>query len=259
MTGKKAARDLTTQSDAAVRTASRLWPKVLVYVAVILTWIVLSRLLPLEAWLIEGMAAIEALGPAGLLLFIVLYIPACVLMLPDILPNAAAGAVWGIGTGTVVVSLGRTAGSTVTFLLMRTAAGPLIDRRMKADPRFAAISAAVARRGFRFIVLLRLCPIFPVIMLNYALGMTRVRLRAYVMGTLIGMLPRTLFVAWAGSGARSLADLAAMDEWIFSGHILFYGAGFAISLGIVVYLGWKARQLVQEALNAAGLEDAADA
>jgi len=225
----------------------RLWPKVLIFFTIIAAWYGLSWVLPLEAWFLDLLAWIERLGPWGAFIFILLYIPFCVLMFPDILPNAAAGAIWGVGVGTVAVSLGRGLGSAVTFLLARNIAGHRLDRKMEADPKFAAVAEAVGRQGFRFVVLLRLCPLFPAIMLNYALGMTRVSLRAYVAGTLIGMIPRTLFVAYVGSGTRSVAGLVAGDEIRLSAHPVLYWGGLVLSLVIVAFLSNKARRLINEA------------
>ena len=193
------------------------------------------------------LAWLEGLGPWGPVVFVLLYLPACMFMFPDILPNAAAGAIWGVGVGTVVVSLGRLLGSTATFLLARGIAGRWVERKMAADPRFAAVAEAVGRKGFRIVVLLRLCPLFPVIMLNYALGLTRVSLPAYATGTLIGMIPRTLFVAYVGSGTRSLVDLACGDGMSVTGHPMLYWGGLVLSLAIVMILANKARRLINEA------------
>jgi uncharacterized membrane protein YdjX (TVP38/TMEM64 family) len=226
---------------------ARLWPKALIFFAIIGTWYGLSRVLPLETWLLDVIAWIKGLGPWGPVIFILLYIPSSVLMFPDFLPNAAAGAIWGVGVGTVAVSLGRVLGSAATFLLTRSIAGRWIERKMAADPRFAAVSEAVGREGFRLVVLLRLCPLFPVIMLNYTLGLTRVSLPAYAIGTLVGMIPRTLFLAYAGSGTQSLADLADGNKMNVTGHPMLYWGGLVLSLTIVIILANKARRLINEA------------
>jgi uncharacterized membrane protein YdjX (TVP38/TMEM64 family) len=228
--------------------AARLWPKVFVFFAIIAAWYGLSRVLPLETWLLDVLAWIKGLGPWGPVIFVLLYIPSCVLMFPDILLNAAAGAIWGVGVGTVAVSLGRVLGSAATFLLARNIAGRWIEGKMAADAgRFAAVAEVVGRQGFRIVTLLRLCPLFPAIMLNYALGLTRVSLMAYAAGTLIGMIPRTLLVAYIGSGTRSLADLATGDGMNVTNHPMLYWGGLVLSLAIVMILANKARRLINDA------------
>lgn len=228
------------------RPGGRFWLKVLVYVAVIAGWYALSRVFPLDAWLLSLLSWMEGLDAWGAFIFVILYVPSCVLMLPDVLPNAAAGAIWGIGAGTVAVSIGRVLGSAVTFLLARGIAGGLVERRMARDPKFAAVAEAVGRDGFRFVVLLRLCPLFPAFMLNYLLGLTRVRLGAYATGTLLGMLPRTVVVAYIGAGARSLADLSAGNTMNVAAHPVLFWGGLALSLVVAVILAIKARRLVKE-------------
>lgn len=224
----------------------RIWLRVLIFLAVIAAWYGVSFFLPLESWLLNVLARVGELGPWGPFVFILLYIPSCVLMFPDLLPNAAAGAVWGVGIGTVAVSLGRVLGSTATFLLTRGLAGGWAERKMASDPRFEAIAGAIGREGFRLVVLLRLCPMFPVIMLNYSLGLTPVTLNAYVTGTLIGMIPRTIFVAYIGSGTRTLFDPAGGGGTI-SIDPVFYWGGLVFSLLVVIILAYQARRLINEA------------
>ena len=233
-------------SENQHRPTGRFWPKVLVYVVVIAAWYVLSRIFPLDAWLLGLLSWIEGLGAWGAIVFLLLYVPACVLMLPDVLPNAAAGAIWGIGVGTFAVSIGRVLGSVVTFLLARGIAGGLVERRMAADPKFAAMAEAVGREGFRVVVLLRLCPLFPAFMLNYVLGLTRISLMAYATGTLFGMLPRTIVVAYVGAGARSLADLSAGNAMNITAHPVLFWSGLVLSLFVAALLGYKARRILKE-------------
>lgn len=221
--------------------------KVLIYFSIIAAWYGLTYVLPIEAWLLHTLAWVKGLGPWGPVIFVFLYVPCCVLMLPDILPNAAAGAIWGVGVGAVAVSFGRVLGGVVTFLLTRGLAGDWVERKTAADPKFAAVAKAVEREGFRIVLLLRLCPLFPVIVLNYSLGLTPVSLKAYVMGTLIGMIPRTLFVAYVGSGTRSLFDLAAGNGANVAISPVFYWGGLVFSLLIVVVLAHQSRRLINEA------------
>src|SRR5205814_867142 len=73
----------------------------------------------------------------------------------------------------------------------------------------AAFDRAIGREGLKIVLLVRLSPIFPFTLLNYALGLTRVAVRDYVVGSLIGMLPGTLMYVYLGSLVTSLTELAA--------------------------------------------------
>jgi uncharacterized membrane protein YdjX (TVP38/TMEM64 family) len=203
--------------------------------------------LPLGAWLLAVLVWAEALGFWGPIVFMFLYVPACLLMFPDVMPNAAAGAIWGVWVGSLAVLAGRALGSMATFMLMRRVGRSRLERRMARDPRFHAVADAVAREGFRIVVLLRLCPIFPAIMLNYGLGLTRVSPGAFALGTFVGMIPRTLFVAYAGAGTRSVAEVVRGDGMAAPGQQAYTLAGVVVSLIVLVILARKARRLLQEA------------
>ena len=112
----------------------RLWPRVLVFVGIVWLWMGLSHVLSLDVWLLQALRWIEGQGVWGMVVFVLLYVPVCIVLFPDILTNVAAGAIWGVVLGTVVCSIGRVVGSTVTFLLVRGLAGRWIERRLAKDP-----------------------------------------------------------------------------------------------------------------------------
>lgn len=239
--------DANTNNTTEIKSTKRIWPKLLLFTVIIVIWYALLQVTPLDKWLLEVLSRIEQYGFWGPCIFILIYIPSCVLMFPDVLPNAAAGAIWGAGLGAAVASIGRLLGSTITFLLARRFSKRWQEQRMASDPKFAALSKAIEREGFRIVILLRLCPLFPVIMLNYGLGMTRVRLRSYMVGTLIGMIPRSLLVAYSGSGVRAVADIASGNGMQGAGNPVIFWGGLVLSLVIVVFLANKARRLINDA------------
>ena len=161
----------------------------------------------LANWL-RGAGAVGAFAYAGV------YIAAAILMLPGAVLTAGAGFAYGPLLGTLLVSPVSVAAATVSFVLGRTVARGWIAKRTDADPRFRAVDAAVGDHGFRIVLLLRLSPLFPFNVLNYALGLTRVRLRDYVLGSAIGMFPGTALYVYLGSLVRDLAmtDGAARES-----------------------------------------------
>lgn len=236
--------------------AGRGWRKFLLFFCVIATWYGLLQVLPLDQWLLKMLLWVEGCGYWGPAVFSLLYIPSCVLMFPDVLPNAAAGAIWGVGMGAVAVSFGRMFGSAMTFLLTRIIAGRWSERRIGADPRMAAVADAVQHQGFRIVLLLRLCPLFPAVMLNYTLGLTRISLPAYALATLIGMIPRTLLVAYIGSGTRSVVELADGAEANVIANPALYWGGLLLSLITVIIIAIKTRQILNEALQGPAAQSA---
>ena len=234
----------------------RIWPRILIFSAICAAWWGLSRVLPLGEWTGELLASVKALGPLGPLAYALLYIPCCVAMLPDVVPNMAAGALWGVIPGTLTALVGRTLGASVTFLLVRTLARRWIEKKAASDARFAAISRAIEKEGFKIVLLLRLCPIFPVIFLNYAVGLTPISLRAYAAATFIGMIPRTLAVAYAGSGARSLAELtadtSAQSPTSDPTQTFFFWAGFVLTILAAALIARMAHRILREATEVSG-------
>lgn len=190
---------------------------------------------------------VEGLGPWGPAVFVAGYAVAVVAFVPGSLLTLAAGAIFGLLEGTVFVLAGATLGSTAAFVLSRTTARDAIARRVEGDRRFAAIDRAIEQQGRRIVFLLRLSPIFPFNLLNYALGLTRVRLADYVVAS-IGMLPGTLLYVYSGKVAGELATLAsgpAVSRG--AGYYAVVGLGFAATAIVTVLVTRVARRALREA------------
>lgn len=150
---------------------------------------------------------VEGLGVWGPVVFILGYAVAAVAFIPGSLLTLAAGAIFGLAKGTVYTLIGATLGASAAFLVARYGARGAIERRIVGNPKFAAIDKAVGREGFKIVALLRLSPVFPFNLLNYALGLTKVGFWPYVAAS-IAMLPGTLLYVYYGKAAGSLAALA---------------------------------------------------
>ncbi len=190
---------------------------------------------------------VDGLGAWGPVAFVVGYSVAVVGFVPGSLLTLAAGAIFGLLKGTVLVLVGATLGSTAAFVLSRTVARKAVARRVEGDPRFAAIDRAIERDGRWIVFLLRLSPVFPFSLLNYALGLTRVRLGDYVVAS-IGMLPGTLLYVYSGKVAGELATLAGnSDVSRGAGYYAVIGLGFAATAIVTVLVTRVARRALKEA------------
>ncbi len=149
---------------------------------------------------------VSARGAAAPLFFVVIYIVATVLLVPGSLLTLAAGALFGLWRGTLIVLVAASAGATAAFLIARYIARERVAHRVARDPRFQAIDRAIGAAGLRIVVLLRLSPVVPFNLLNYALGITSVRLRDFLVACL-AMLPGTLLYVYYG---RVIGDVAAL-------------------------------------------------
>jgi len=189
---------------------------------------------------------VDGLGVLGPFVFILGYALAVVAFVPGSLLTLAAGAIFGLVEGTVYVLLAATLGATGAFLIARHAARAAIERRIEGDERFAAIDRAIGREGRKIVFLLRLSPVFPFNLLNYALGLTKVRLGDYVVACL-GMLPGTLLYVYTGKLAGDVAAVAggaAPERGV--GYWTLLVVGLLATAGVTVYVTRLARRALAD-------------
>jgi uncharacterized membrane protein YdjX (TVP38/TMEM64 family) len=168
-----------------------------------------------------------------------------VFFLPGSILTVGAGVVFGLVRGFVIVSISATLGATAAFLVGRYLARSWIAGKIKGHPKFAAIDEAVAREGWKIVGLLRLSPVVPFNVLNYAFGVTRVSLRDYVLASWIGMMPGTLVYVYLGSVAGDLARAGGRAsrtpaEWAF------YAVGLVATIAVTIFVTRLARRALAE-------------
>lgn len=172
------------------------------------------------------------LGPWGPIIFIALYIVATVFFIPGSVLTLGAGAVFGVVWGSIYVSIASTLGATAAFLVGRYLARDAIARKIEGNQRFAAIDKAVAKEGWKIVGLTRLSPVFPFTLLNYAFGLTQVKLRDYMLTSWIGMLPGTIMYVYLGS----LAQAATGERERTTGEWVLYGVGLFATVVVTVFV-----------------------
>ena len=151
--------------------------------------------------------ALDALGWwAAPLFFIAAYVAASIAFVPGALLTMAAGAVFGLGRGVPLVFTSAVLGSSAAFAIARTIARDRVRRWLTRDPRAAAVADGVAGEGLKIVLLLRLSPVVPYNLLNYALGASPVRYRDFLGGS-VGMLPGTVLYTYYG---KVIGDVAAL-------------------------------------------------
>lgn len=152
---------------------------------------------------------VTAAGSAGPLIFIASYAIATVVLVPASALTLAAGFLYGPVTGTAIVSAASTLGATLAFRVSRYLARPFVLRKLQDYPKLAAVQSKVSLDGANVVFLLRLSPLVPFTLLNYALGVTEVPLASYVGTSWAGMLPATIAYVYLGSTGRSAADVGS--------------------------------------------------
>ena len=147
----------------------------------------------LEAWVRDA-------GPVAPLLFMLVYALAAVLFLPGSVMTLAGGALFGPVLGTFYNLTGATLGAILAFLVARYLASDWVAG--KAGGRVKQLINGVESEGWRFVAFVRLVPLFPFNLLNYALGLTRMRLLPYIIATYIFMLPGAIAFTYLGYAGR---------------------------------------------------------
>jgi len=145
--------------------------------------------------------------PAAPLWFIAAHTAASLLFVPRTLLAIVAGLLFGMGWGIVWAASGSVAGATAGFLVARYINSGVLDLR-----RLGPIVGQVERGGWRAVAVLRLIPIMPHSIANYALGLTRLSLGDYTFGSLLGQLPMT--VAYVDLGAAGERLMLGGASWI---------------------------------------------
>jgi uncharacterized membrane protein YdjX (TVP38/TMEM64 family)/rhodanese-related sulfurtransferase len=147
----------------------------------------------LDAWIREA-------GIAAPLLFMLIYALATVLFLPGSVMTLAGGALFGPVLGTFYNLTGATLGAALAFLIARYLASDWVAR--KAGRRMKQLIDGVESEGWRFVAFVRLVPLFPFNLLNYALGLTRLKLSHYLLATYVFMLPGAVAYTYLGYAGR---------------------------------------------------------
>ncbi|HLY47077.1 MAG TPA: TVP38/TMEM64 family protein [Stellaceae bacterium] len=148
-------------------------------------------------------------NPAAPLVFLGLHVAASLFFVPRTLLALGAGLIFGMWWGALWAALGSVAGAVAGFLAARYIHRGFTDRA--GANRMAALLARVERGGWRVVALVRLVPVLPHSLTNYALGLTSLKLGAYAFGSLLGQLPLT--IAYADLGAAGGRALLSGADW----------------------------------------------
>ncbi len=146
----------------------------------LLAWVAAHKLLAAAAYVLVYTGSTALSLPAGTLL------------------SAVGGLLFGAIGGTGLAVLAATSGATLLFLLARSTLGLTLAQR--GGPRSQALRARLRRDGFRYLLAIRLVPLFPFWLVNLAAAVCDMRLDAYIAATTLGILPVTAVLAWTGAG-----------------------------------------------------------
>jgi uncharacterized membrane protein YdjX (TVP38/TMEM64 family) len=147
--------------------------------------------------------ALRRFGRWAPVLFVAIYAAAAVLFVPGSVLTVAGGVLFGPVWGTLWNLAGATLGATLAFVTARYLASDWVSRR--SGDRLERLIRGVEEEGWRFVAFVRLVPLFPFNLVNYAFGLTRIRLREYVLASFVCMAPGAIAYTYLGYAGRQAA------------------------------------------------------
>lgn len=207
----------------------------------------LIRLLPIDQGFALLRTSVADLGVWGPAVFGLVYIVAALLFIPGSALTLTAGAMFGLGLGTAVVSVASTIAAALGFLIARYVARDAIAGRARQNAKFFAIDEAIRIGDWKIVAMLRLSPALPYSLSNYLYGLTPVRFWPYVAASWIAMLPGTFMYVYLGLvGSAGLSAAAQGDGGRSAGQWGILVVGLAATIAVTVYVTSLARKALKQ-------------
>ncbi|NJK67909.1 MAG: TVP38/TMEM64 family protein [Microcoleus sp. CSU_2_2] len=211
--------------------------------------IAVARFFNVQVIIKNVLESIANLGPWGPAAFILIYIVATVLFIPGSLLTLGSGVLFGVVGGSICVSIGSILGASCAFLIGRYLTRNWVSKQIEGNQKFKSIDIAVAKEGWKIVLLTRLSPIFPFNLLNYAFGVTQVSFKDYFFASWIGMIPGTVMYVYIGSLAGSLAALGSPGRSRTAAEWALYGIGLLATIALTVYVTRIAKKALDEKIS----------
>jgi uncharacterized membrane protein YdjX (TVP38/TMEM64 family) len=225
------------------RTIRRPLIKWIVLALAVVGLVAATRLLPVAAWTKQLEAWISGHGATGTVVFYLVYVTAVLLFVPGLPLTLAAGFLFGLVRGVVLVSVASTTAAGLAFLIARHVARGAVEARARKDRRFTAIDKAIGERGWKIVALLRLSPAVPFSLSNYFYGLTAIRFWPYLLTSWLAMLPATVLYVYLGAAGKAAARGGARTP----AENVYLAVGLAATVAVTVYLTRVARKALREA------------
>ena len=201
----------------------------------------------MDGWLRAFNVWIGDLGAAGMAVYAAFYVLATVLFVPGSVITIAAGFLFGLLWGTMVVSVGATTGGALAFLISRYVAREWVVAKAQRNEKFKAIDQAIGEQGGKIVFLLRLSPAIPFNLSNYLYGLTAVRFCPYLLASWLGTLPGTVLYVYLGvAGRASLQAAAGMDQGQSSAEQGLLVVGLLATVVVTVLVTRIARKALKQ-------------
>ncbi len=192
----------------------------------------------------QAVDAVHALGPLAPWAFILIYIVGTIFFISNPLFFLSAGVLFGTPLGFAVVSAASALSAAIVFLAGRHWSRSWLTEKISKNQKLMILDEAVTQRGWILVFLLRFTAVFPFSLLNYALGLSKIRFRDYILASWLGMMPGIFLYVYMGSLAGRTVFAGGprhvtLVEWIFC------ALGIAITVGLSLYGALEVKKILR--------------
>ena len=198
---------------------------------------------------LDGM--FQSLGAWAPAVFILIWVFACVLLLPGLPISLVGGLVFGAVWGSVWTTVGANMGAAAAFLIGRYAARGMVEGWIENNRALQKIDEGVKQQGWRMLMITRLVPLFPFNVQNYVYGLTNIPFRTYVLVSLPTMIPATIAYNFASGSAREVILSGGQPEALKK-TVLYVAVAAVFFVLVSLIPGWVKKRYGSVAGGAPG-------
>jgi len=199
------------------------------FVAVVVGIALITVFFP-KGWFVIFRNWVRTLGVWAIPMYIGVYVGVTLFALPNALLMLGAGTLFGFTKGLLYVSIADTLGALACFVVGKTIARERIKRWISRRPNWQDFDQAIARKGWKIVLLTRLSPILPSSVLNYGFSCTKVKFTDYLLFSWLGMLPVIAFYVYLGAFGSALFRQHQGPQWM-----ILQGLGLAATIATAFY------------------------
>jgi uncharacterized membrane protein YdjX (TVP38/TMEM64 family) len=202
-----------------------------------------ARLLPLGQWMQQFTDWVKGHGTLGILVFAGAYAVGTIFFFPASLFTLAGPVAFGFWQGLLISWVSASLGAAAPFFIARYFARGLVEQQIARNEKLQIFDTAIAREGWKIILLLRLTPIFPFPVTNYFAGLTKIRFWPYFWASSLGIIPGLTFYTYLGYiGKIAFGEKRQRTPQEY----VFLGIGLIATMVVLVFVTRLAKRSLNE-------------
>src|SRR5262252_5759082 len=205
----------------------------------------LSRFFPVVSFIAALQEHVMSWGAWAGICYPLLFAACNIFLLPGGILAVGGGFFFGLWWGFLIVFAGNIISTAISFALSRFVTRRWFRRKLSATPLLRALGPAVERESWKIILLSQLHPLFPISLLNYFYGLTRIRFGTYMFWSPIGRMPGIFFYAYIGTLGQLAVRIMRGKNYPRAVEYWIWGGAFMTTVSLLLVLGRVARRAIQ--------------